>query len=109
MEKNDIYESIVTGLKEAIDYEKGSLKKKVKTKIISIEPIPDYHAKQIKRIREKLNLTQVVFAKIIGVSVKTVEAWEAGKNKPNGPAQRILDLLKKDERFLEKHNILKVS
>ena len=109
MAENNIFDSIVTGLNEAIDYEKGKLMQKVKPRVISIEPIPHYKAKQIKLIRNKLNLTQEVFAKVLGVSIKTVEAWEAGKNIPNGPAQRILALLSKDNNFLEKHNILKVS
>ena len=35
-------------------------------------------------------MTQNLFAQTLGVSVKTVEAWEANKNIPQGPAQRIL-------------------
>ncbi len=109
MKKNNIFPSIKAGINEAIDYEKGAHNNKVKTNKISIEKIPHYHSKQIKGIRNKLNLTQTIFAEILGVSIKTVEAWEAGKNVPNGPAQRILDLLKKEEGFLEKHKILLVG
>lgn len=108
MASNEIYNSIITGIDEAIQYEKGSLTKKVKINKITIKPVPHYKAKQIKEIRRKLNLTQAVFAEILGVSIKTVEAWESGKNIPNGPAQRILDLLKKEDDFLEKYKILKI-
>ena len=108
MKKNEVYNSIITGIDEAINYEKGTLKKKVRINKIVIEPVPHYQAKQIKKIRTKLNLTQAVFAKILGVAIKTVEAWEAGKNIPNGSAQRILDLLNKENDFLKKHKILKV-
>ncbi len=108
MEKNNRFSSIKAGINEAIDYEKGNLKNKVKTNKISIEKVPRYQSKQIKEIRNKLNLTQAVFAEILGVSIKTVEAWESGKNVPNGPAQRILDLLNKEKDFLEKHKILQV-
>ena len=42
MAENNIFDSIVTGLNEAIDYEKGKLMQKVKPRVISIEPIPHY-------------------------------------------------------------------
>jgi putative transcriptional regulator len=40
------------------------------------------------------------------VSKKTVEAWESGRNEPQGPAQRILMLLEKDNKFLEKYELI---
>lgn len=49
---------------------------------IEIEPAGVYTSAQVKNIREKIGLTQKLFAKYIGVSTKTVEAWEAGRNKP---------------------------
>ena len=109
MATNNIFNSIVTGLNEAIKYEKGNLNKKVKVRNVIIEKIPKYQEKQIKEIRNKLKLTQAVFAEVLGVSIKTVEAWESGRNIPNGSAQRILDLLKKDNSFLEKHKILQLT
>ncbi len=35
----------------------------------------------------------MLFAQYLGVSPKTVEAWEAGKNKPSGSSSRLLELL----------------
>ncbi len=60
---------------------------------IEIEPVGVYTSTQVKNIREKIGLTQKLFAKYIGVSTKTVEAWEAGRNKPSGPSNRLLWLL----------------
>ena len=57
---------------------------------IEIEPAGVYTSAQVKNIREKIGLTQKLFAKYIGVSTKTVEAWEAGRNKPSGPSNRLL-------------------
>ena len=48
----------------------------------------------------------MIFAEAIGVSVKTIEAWESGRNKPQGPASRFLQLLDQDHHFLEEHQIL---
>lgn len=38
-------------------------------------------------------MTQAVFADYMGVSSKTVEAWECGRTHPTGPANRLLDIL----------------
>ena len=38
-------------------------------------------------------MTQTVFANYMGVSKKTVEAWETGRTHPTGPAYRLLDIL----------------
>jgi len=40
-------------------------------------------------------------AQVVGVSPRTVEAWEAGANKPNGSARHLLYLLGKDENTLK--------
>ena len=34
-----------------------------------------------------------VFANYLGVSKKTVEAWELGRTHPTGPAYRLIDIL----------------
>jgi DNA-binding transcriptional regulator YiaG len=35
-----------------------------------------------------------------------VEAWESGRNEPQGPAQRILMLLEMDNKFLENYELI---
>ncbi|MCK4543525.1 MAG: helix-turn-helix domain-containing protein [Spirochaetales bacterium] len=69
--------SITTGLNQAIEYERGKLKN-VKRQRVTISPIPHFEGQSIKKIRDKLHLSQNTFANVIGVSKKTVEAWEAG-------------------------------
>ncbi len=101
-----VAEGLIHSLEDAIKYEKGKKVKGVKTNSISIAPLPDYKGNKIKQIRNKLGLTQSIFAYAIGVSIKTVEAWEAGRNHPNGPAQRILFLLENDKSFLKKYKII---
>ncbi|MBO4928141.1 MAG: hypothetical protein J5379_07830 [Clostridiales bacterium] len=53
-----------------------------------------------------LNMSQASFAVVMGVSTKTVEAWEAGTNKPKGPARRFMIALKKDPSLIEKCDIV---
>lgn len=104
----DVNKSIIKGLEEAIAFEKGELKD-VKVDYVMIEELPCYKSEQIKLIRKTLKLTQKTFSNVLGVNVKTVEAWEAGRNVPRGPAQRMLGLLYKDNTLLEKYNILNYS
>lgn len=75
---------------------------------IEIEPVGVYTSTQVKNIREKIGLTQKLFAKYIGVSTKTVEAWEAGRNKPSGPSNRLLWLLDM-EKLQFKINFLSIN
>ena len=53
-------------------------------------------ATEIKKLREKLSLSVSVFASVMNVSPKTVEAWEAGTNEIGGSALRLLDMIKKN-------------
>ncbi len=92
-----LFDEIKTGLNEAVEYEKGCLK--AKTTTLSIEPVSVFISSEIKSIRNSTVLTQILFAKYIGVSVKTIEAWESVRNQPHGAACRILYLTKKDPSF----------
>ena len=99
-----IFEEIKTGLLQAIEYEKGNLK--TPTKLLSISPVDSFEAGEIREIRVQTGLTQKVFAECLGVSKKTIEAWEAGRNKPDGAARRLLALTKKNPQFLYISGIL---
>ena len=86
-----LFDDLTTGLQQAIDYEKGAVK--AKTRTLMIDPVKKYSNDEIKAIRNKAGMTQAVFANYMGVSKKTVEAWELGRTHPTGPAYRLLDIL----------------
>ncbi|MDO4978249.1 MAG: helix-turn-helix domain-containing protein [Eubacteriales bacterium] len=88
---SSLFDDLKQGLEEAIAYEKGI--GKARTKTYSIMPIKEYSNKEIREIRMKAGMTQSVFASYMGVSKKTVEAWECGRTHPNGPVFRLLDIL----------------
>ena len=92
-----VFNQIKAGLEEAIDYERGTLE--ARTIKLSVEPVAHYEPAEIKLIRKNTGFTQAVFAQYMGVSVKTVEAWEAGRNRPEGAACRLLALTKADPQF----------
>ena len=99
-----IFDDIKTGIGQAIEYEKGTLK--AKTTTITISPVDTFTPGEIKEIRNNTGLTQVLFAKYMGVSVKTVEAWESGRNHPEGTAYRLLSLTRNDPAFPLKAGIV---
>ena len=99
-----LLDDLKTGLNQAIDYEKG--RGKAKITVLSIQPVESFSAEDIKSIRLATGLTQVLFAKYMGVSTKTVEAWEAGRNHPEGTACRLLTMTQKDPSFPIKSGIV---
>ncbi|MBP3273431.1 MAG: transcriptional regulator, partial [Butyrivibrio sp.] len=82
MSKNSVFESIVTGLDEAIKDSKSTTPILKRHKVV-IEPVKVYGAADVKRIRNTTGMSQKVFAGYLGVSEKAVEAWEAGTNHPS--------------------------
>lgn len=93
------YGSIIKGLDEAIKLNKNELKGRRQK--IKVSPVQAFSHNEIKGVRLSLELTQNVFAQILGVSIKTVEAWEKGTNIPNGPARRVIGMLKDDPNLIE--------
>jgi putative transcriptional regulator len=50
----------------------------------------------VKAIREKLHKSQAEFARMIGVSVSTLQNWEQGRRKPEGAAKALLQVASKN-------------
>ena len=101
---SSIFDDIKTGLNQAIEYEQGKLN--ARTTTMEIAPLSTFESSEIKSIRQSTGLTQKKFASFIGVSVKTVEAWESGRNHPDGAACRLLALTKADPAFPCKSGIV---
>lgn len=108
-EEMSLGENLIASLNQAISFERGEKVPGTKKSIVTVAPVPHYKGNKIKKIRNKLGLSQSTFAHIIGVSVKTIEAWESGRNEPQGPAQRILYFLENDDKFLEKYQLVAIS
>lgn len=60
---------------------------------LCLPPVKEYTAVQIKRIRTKNHASQGVFAAYLNTSVSTVQKWEQGQKKPNGPSLKLLNLV----------------
>jgi len=60
---------------------------------LCLPPVKEYSARQIKRIRLKHKASQAVFAAYLNTSKSTVQKWEQGQKKPNGPSLKLLNLV----------------
>lgn len=103
---SNVYESIISGLSEALEDAKSD-EKKLKRNVVHIEPVKEYNAEEVKRIRLNTGMSQNVFASYIGVSCKTVEAWESGKNHPSGAASRLLNMMEMNNNLVEEFPFVK--
>lgn len=51
------------------------------------------YAEKIKKLRNKLIMSQDEFAKLLGVSLATVNRWEKGHHEPTIKQKRVLNKL----------------
>ena len=56
-------------------------------------------ADQVKYVRIKLHLSQVDFAKLMGVNFTTVNRWENGKTEPSYTALRNFEIICKEHQI----------
>jgi putative transcriptional regulator len=82
--KRDIGREILDGIREIKRGERGR-----------VTTIPS-----VASIREKTGLSQATFAKLLGVSVRTLQEWEQGRRAPSGAARTLLLIAAKNPHAL---------
>lgn len=92
----DFFGEVMDGLNEALAYEKGTAKDGTLTRKRSL---PDVN---VAEIRHSLSMTQKTFANVLGVSCRTVEAWECGKSNPTPTAKKLIFLISQDHSLIQK-------
>ncbi|HCT5878201.1 DNA-binding transcriptional regulator [Morganella morganii] len=60
-----------------------------------ISELHDLQPSEIKELREKLNVSQPVFARYLNTSVSTVQKWESGAKRPCGLSLKLLTVVQK--------------
>ena len=86
---SEAYKSISKGLKEAIEYSKGNTKEAREFRPKHID---------VKKLRERIGMSQPKFAASFGISLGTLRHWERGDRYPQGAALVLLNLLSKDPK-----------
>jgi len=79
--KNRDFKNLLTSIDQARKIHAGKMKP---ARISKFNPII------VTNIRKKLHKSQTEFAYIIGVSVNTLQNWEQGRRRPEGPALALL-------------------
>lgn len=89
---NELYQQLAGAIKDAKKYEEGH---KLDLRVTELPPRPYMlSAQQIIQIRERMHLSQAVFAHLLNVSLSTVQAWEQGRRAPNHASLKLLHIAK---------------
>lgn len=91
--KKQLFNDLVASIKEAGRIHRGE-EKASRTFVFRPEEVRD--------IREKLSKSQSEFARMIGVSVSTLQNWEQGRRQPEGPARALLVVAAKAPKVVAK-------
>jgi len=96
--KVKVFGELEGALKNALRYEKGE---RVDLRVTELPPAPRKFApREIRKIRQSLNASQVRFARFLNVSANTVESWEQGTRQPQHAALKLLSIARKRPRIL---------
>jgi DNA-binding transcriptional regulator YiaG len=91
-------ELLIEGLQEALAVRRGKAKparnvrRPMTAREAVVQPPRQYQGPETQQIRERLGLSQNVFARVLNASAETVKAWEQGKRQPDGMALTLLEI-----------------
>jgi putative transcriptional regulator len=91
MKKSD-FDHLTASIKQAGKIRRGEAKPSRVTEIVPID---------VKAIRRRLGKSQSEFATMIGVSVATLQNWEQGRRRPEGPARALLKVAAQNPEAVE--------
>ena len=91
-----IGQELIGSLKEAAEHAAGRAAP-VRETTVNVPQEVD-----VKRIRERLGLSQEEFALRFGFSIGTLRHWEQGRRFPEGPARTYLKVIDRDPEAVER-------
>ena len=91
--KKELFDNLVQSLEEAVQIHRGEAKP-------SRQFV--FKSEDVREIREKFHKSQAEFARMIGVSLDTLQNWEQGRRKPVGPARALLLVAARAPRAVER-------
>lgn len=84
--RKELFKDLVASVREG----GAILRGKVAPSRSFVVKVPD-----VKRIRTDYQLSQIEFAALLGISVKTLRNWEQSRRVPEGPARVLLQIAAK--------------
>jgi putative transcriptional regulator len=88
--RDEDFQDLITAVQQAVEHHQG-LRHDLRTTMLPMPP-GAMDAGEIGRLRERIGLSQRVFAMALNVSIKTVQAWESGARVPDGGNLKLLRL-----------------
>jgi putative transcriptional regulator len=96
----DLLVESLTELRDGLKGEPG----KLTMKTVEIPDPAHFGAAKVHQLRDRLGLSQALFARLLGVSSKLVEAWETGTRTPSLMACRLLEsIARSPSRYVRHH------
>ena len=98
MKKPTRVDLLIEGLTEAVAIARGrrhparTRRVAITARDVTVSPPPPRGAGRIRAIRQRLRVSQSVFAAALNVSAATVRSWEQGARVPDGPSLRLLEI-----------------
>jgi len=83
---DEAFSDLKDAMEDALAFERAKRGDLKVTRIQAPRPPKAMSPRDIARIREKLNCSQTVFAMMLNISPKTVQAWEQGSREPGDAA-----------------------
>src|SRR5262249_57284476 len=87
--KDETFSELLGSADEALEHAEG--KRNLRTTVLPLPP-KSFNGRAVKRVRASLHASQAVFARYLNVSTKLVQAWEADRRTPDGPALVLLHI-----------------
>lgn len=81
---------IAEGLKNALAYARGE-NRNVRVHVVYV-PAPV----NVRKVRQRLGMSQGEFAAQFGISPATLRNWEQGRRQPEGPARVLLNIIDRE-------------
>lgn len=99
MSERSLFDELSQGMKDWSDYNAGKIT--LKTHTVSLKKNTSMSPNELKAIREKLRLSQAVFADYLHTGITTYQNWEQGRAKPNKQALLLIRMVEKDPQMLD--------
>lgn len=95
--KPDIFSELLEAANDALEHAQGKRDLK-KTVVREVAPMT---GADVRHVRETLHTSQALLAHYLKVSPKLVQAWEANRRVPNGPALVLLRMMEKQPGLVD--------
>ena len=95
---DELFGDMMLSLNQALQYSRGE-QINARTTVLPAPPKP-MSRQEIIKLREQYNCSQAVFARLLNVSIKTLQAWEQGVRVPSDAALKLLTVAKKHPEVL---------